>query len=395
MKTFPTYAIVDFCDVHGGLQITHARTNLPIEVPYLRVANVHRDRLDLREIKRMRVTVAELERARLHSGDILVVEGHGDPEEVGRSAVWSTVLDSCVHQNHLICVRADRTRAVPAYVSAFLNSQIGRQQLICAGKTTSGLNTININNVRAVRVPLPPLHEQSRIADIFDRADAVRRKRKEAIALTEELLRSAFLEMFGDPVTNSKEWPQVPLGSIAEVNRGRFSPRPRNDPRYYDGHYPFIQTGDLRGSVGYLRDWRQTLNDDGTKVSRGFPKGTVAIAIAANIGDTALVDFDFYCPDSVVGIEVSPQKAAAEYVEMLLRFHQPKLIANAPETAQKNINLETLRPFQVIAPPRDLQGRFADVYRVTYKLAKRGAEALVHTNALFDSLVHRAFCGEL
>jgi len=257
--------------------------------------------------------------------------------------------------------------------------------------TRTNIPKINREALLAYELTLPPVGEQRRIADILDKADAIRRKRKEAITLSEELLRSAFLEMFGDPLANPKGWKLKPLGEVADVNRGKFSPRPRNDPRFYGGAFPFIQTGDLRNSTGYLRIWKQTLNEQGCEVSRRFARGTVAIAIAANIGDTAIIDFDFYCPDSVVGIGARSSLATSEYLERMLRFFQPKLLAEAPETAQKNINLETLRPLLVPAPPNSVQERFSSVYRAAYGAAAQMQDAVHETEILFQSLVQRAF----
>lgn len=154
-------ALGDVADVQGGLQVTHARADHPIEVPYLRVANVYRDRLDLTEIKTIRVTDAERDRARLLKGDVLVVEGHGNPDELGRSAVWQGALQTCLHQNHLIRVRTGAT-ITPTYLSAFLNSASGRAQMLSAGKTTSGLNTISTSNVRHLRIMVPALATQRR-----------------------------------------------------------------------------------------------------------------------------------------------------------------------------------------------------------------------------------------
>jgi type I restriction enzyme S subunit len=150
----------EVCEVGGGLQVTHARAGNPIALPYLRVANVFRDRLELSEMKEIRVTAAEVERATLRVGDVLVVEGHGNPDELGRSAVWSGAIPKCTHQNHLIRVRPNPARLESIFLSAYLNSGGGRAQMLRMGKTTSGLNTISTNNVRAVSMLLPPLHEQ-------------------------------------------------------------------------------------------------------------------------------------------------------------------------------------------------------------------------------------------
>jgi type I restriction enzyme S subunit len=159
-------ALGDIAEVQGGVQVTTKRSSHPIEVPYLRVANVYRSRLDLREIKTIRVTKPELERVRLRTGDLLVVEAHGNPDEVGRVAQWDGVVRECVHQNHLIRVRVHPDQAHPTFIERFMNSAIGRRGLQRAANTTSGLNGISASDVRSVAVPLPPRSEQQAFAEL-------------------------------------------------------------------------------------------------------------------------------------------------------------------------------------------------------------------------------------
>lgn len=161
-KRWPVKKLGTCADIQGGLQVTTKRAGNPIEVPYLRVANVYRDSLDLAEIKTIRVTPEELERAALAKGDVLVVEGHGNREEIGRSAVWDGSIRQCTHQNHLIRVRACAGVLEPEYLSFYLNSAAGRRQMLRSGKTTSGLNTISTRNVKDTAILLPPLDEQVR-----------------------------------------------------------------------------------------------------------------------------------------------------------------------------------------------------------------------------------------
>jgi len=160
--------------VKGGLQISGIRKNYPIEIAYLRVANVYRDRLALDEIKILKVNDQELKRTSLKTGDILVVEGHGNPNEIGRSAVWDGSIEPCVHQNHLIRVQANQEMILPTYMSNYLNSEGGRRQLIRAGKTTSGLNTINSNQVRKIKILVPPLQLQKKYLDQVYKIRAVK-----------------------------------------------------------------------------------------------------------------------------------------------------------------------------------------------------------------------------
>ena len=155
-------------NVQGGLQVTSKRRSLPIERPYLRVANVFRGFLKLDEIKTIRLTESELLRTSLHYEDILIVEGHGNKAEIGRCARWDGSIDQCVHQNHLIRLRCDRSKASPIYVENFINSPGGRRSLVGTSRTTSGLNTISVSKVGGSEIQLPSLDRQYRFAAIVE-----------------------------------------------------------------------------------------------------------------------------------------------------------------------------------------------------------------------------------
>jgi type I restriction enzyme S subunit len=216
--------------------------------------------------------------------------------------------------------------------------------------------------------------------------------RRYALQVCDELVSAAFLEMFGDPVRNTKGWSVLELEELATVERGKFTPRPRNDPSYYGGKFPFIQTGDISDSGGRLRTWRQTLNEKGTRVSRSFSPGTIVIAIVgATIGKTAILEVEVFCPDSVVGIQVDHNQATKEYIEFLLRFWRPTFLAQAPETARANINLDTLRPLRIPVPPITLQKQFTALVDRHERTRSVQLEASRQTEHLFQTLLHQAF----
>jgi type I restriction enzyme S subunit len=146
--------------VRGGLTVNAKRASLIIRAPYLRVANVARGSIDLTEIKTIGVTHAEILGLALERDDLLLVEGHGNRDEVGRVARWFGPISGCVHQNHLIRIRLDDQLVMPVFAEHYLNGPGGRAQVASVAKTTSGLNTVSISQVRAFRVPVPPLPEQ-------------------------------------------------------------------------------------------------------------------------------------------------------------------------------------------------------------------------------------------
>ncbi|WP_291517339.1 restriction endonuclease subunit S [Acidovorax sp.] len=163
--------INDLAEVQGGIQKTQLRTPVKQHFPYLRVANVQRDALRLEEIERFELTMEELERWRLIAGDLLIVEGNGSAEEIGRCAVWTGAIDPCVYQNHLIRVRCFQQDCM-AFIKLFLNAPSGAEEMKRLAITTSGLYNLSVGKIRNYAVPMAPLAEQSRIVT---RVTALRR----------------------------------------------------------------------------------------------------------------------------------------------------------------------------------------------------------------------------
>ena len=155
------------------------------------------------------------------------------------------------------------------------------------------------------------------------------------------------------------DWLAATLENLAEVERGKFSVRPRNDPRYFGGEMPFVQTGDVTGSDVYLKGYSQTLNTDGIRVSKVFPADTILITIAANIGDTTITKYPVACPDSVVAIQPKREKANTIFLKNIIDLQKDNLDSQATQNAQKNINLQVLKPLELIVPSKEEQTKIA------------------------------------
>lgn len=171
-KGWEVREIGDLCDVQGGLQVSKKRAGLPVTAPYLRVANVLRNRLDLTEIKEIELLGSEYRRVKLMPDDILIVEGHGNANEIGRCAMWKGEIDGVVHQNHLIRVRVKSKDVNPRFLSDYINSSGGRAQMMRASNTTSGLNTISTGVVRSTGVIVPPKDLQDTYALIVEKTNS-------------------------------------------------------------------------------------------------------------------------------------------------------------------------------------------------------------------------------
>lgn len=246
---------------------------------------------------------------------------------------------------------------------------------------------------------VPPLDEQRRIAEVLRSVD-------EAIAAAEAVATSMFkanktmrhelLKVAPDGTLSDlpHDWSVVPLEALASVERGKFSVRPRNDPRYFGGSTPFIQTGDITAAGDYITRHTQTLNDLGVGVSRVFPAGTIMTTIAANIGDFAIASYPVACPDSVVGIAANADVDQFWLYSVLCCF-KAALDRAATQNAQKNINLQTLRPLQVPVPPRALMLELAETLSAAADGARQAKASVANLTTMKQSIMSDLLSGRV
>ena len=162
----------------------------------------------------------------------------------------------------------------------------------------------------------------------------------------------------------SSEWRIQKISSLGEFERGKSKHRPRDAAHLYGGSYPFIQTGDVTNSDGRITSFRQTYSEAGLAQSRLWPAGTLAITIAANIAETAILTFPACFPDSVVGFTADPKKADVRFIEYLFQAVRKQVKSHAYGSAQENINLEVLRKLEFPIPPLSVQTEIADYLSV-------------------------------
>lgn len=239
-------------------------------------------------------------------------------------------------------------------------------------------------------IKYPNLKKQQKIADILDKIEEIIVTEKKQLKNLDNLIKSQFIEMFGDPVSNSFHLPEATLPELGEFGRGVSKHRPRNAPELLGGFYPLIQTGEVASADLYITSYVNTYSELGYQQSKMWSKGTLCITIAANIAKTAILGFDACFPDSVVGFNAN-EKANNIFIHYWFSFFQTILEAQAPESAQKNINLKILSELKIIVPPVDKQNQFAAfVYQIN-KLKATQQKNLEKTQLLFDSLMQQYF----
>ncbi|MBF0407757.1 MAG: restriction endonuclease subunit S [Candidatus Riflebacteria bacterium] len=296
---------------------------------------------------------------------ILIAEDGGNFESFATRPIAYRISQKSWVNNHAHVLRAKRGFSQDLIFYSLEHKDI---QSFIVGGTRAKLNQ---RALRSITISLPKYEpEQAKIAEVLSTVDRAIEQTEEMIAKQKRVkaglmqnlltrgideqgnLRSGETHKFKDSPLGRipEEWEIKTLSELAVVERGKFTHRPRNDPRFYDGDFPFIQTGDVSLNIGrFITSFSQTLNKAGTKVSKRFEPGTIAITIAANIADTAILGLPMYFPDSIVGA-VALHENDTRYLELMIRRWKPTLQSLAPQSAQKNINLETLKPLLIPTP---------------------------------------------
>jgi len=364
-------------------------TNPDAPFTYVDIASVDRETKTIKQPSVLRTADAP-SRARyvLRTEDVLVSTVRPNLNAV---AMVPPELSGAIASTGFTVLRADRSRLLPSYLFHWVRSPTFVAGL-CAEATGASYPAVSDRTVLRSRIPSPSLAEQQRIADLLDKAETIRRKRQEAIALTDDLLRSTFLEMFGDPVTNPKGWPVVALTNFAAITTGNTPPR--NVPAFYGEHIEWIKSDNINTSSHFLTPASERLSEAGRAVGRVAPSGSSLVTCIAGskdcIGNIALADREVAFNQQINA--VTPRAGADfRFVYALLLNGKP-LIQSASTGGMKGMvskgRLENLR---FPRPPLDLQVKFGAAFDAIARASKRTKLAQEASEQAFFSLVNSAF----
>lgn len=231
-----------------------------------------------------------------------------------------------------------------------------KSEFTSASSQTTQAN-ISASILKNTPIAIPPVPEQKKIAEILSGVDRCISSKKQKVDKEKHCA-----SLIASRIMKESDSQEVPLAEFAKLERGKFSHRPRNDPSFYGGDYPFIQTGDIPKNGIVISYHKQTLNSKGLEVSRIFPRGTLVITIAATIGEVGILEYSACFPDSLVGITPKPKKCNPIYLLFALRQLKETLLQMAPQSAQSNLNLEILERLDIPLPSFEIQNKIADIF---------------------------------
>ena len=257
-------------------------------------------------------------------------------------------------------------------------------------KTGTVIPHIYFKDYGCAIIDIPEICEQRRIAAKMKRINSLEAILAKLTQILEDLVKSRFIEMFGDPVTNPKNYPEETLPALGYFARGVSKHRPRNASELLGGKYPLIQTGDVASSGLYIGGYSSTYSELGLKQSKLWKSGTLCITIAANIANTSILTFDACFPDSVVGF-IANERTNNVFIHYWFSFFRQIIDSQVSGAAQKNINLKTLGELIVISPPIDDQNQFASFVQQVDKSKLVIKKTLKDLEELKNSLMQKYF----
>ena len=197
------YEAINLCEVadivSGVTKNTKQTGTNYIDVPYMRVANVQDGRIDLSEIKTINVPPSDLQKFRLQRNDILLTEG-GDPDKLGRGAVWHDEITDCIHQNHIFRVRPNQQLVNPTFLSFLIGSRYGKRYFLKAAKQTTGIASINMQQLKRFPAVVPPIEIQNQFSHSITEIEQQKKLAIAQLITGEALFQSLLHESFGEKV---------------------------------------------------------------------------------------------------------------------------------------------------------------------------------------------------
>jgi type I restriction enzyme S subunit len=324
----------------------------------------------------------------------------GDYIMASSGVTWGKIAE--VKKEHLpLCLNTSIIKLRPKYndfekkyLWYFIKSNIFTKQI---DKIITGSAQPNFgpSHLKKIKIPVPPLPQQQKIASILDAADALRQNDKALIAKYDELTQALFLDMFGDPVSNPKKWERVKLEEISKISSG--STPSRENESYYDGEIPWVKTGEVNGKVIY--NTSEKISDEALKNSscKLYPKGSLIIAMygqGKTRGQIGLLGIDA-TTNQACGVIPPSDKMNFNFLFELLQLNYEDLRSLGRGGNQPNLNSALLKSYEVFNPPLDLQNQFAERVALIEEQKAIAQKSLEKSEELFNSLLQKAFSGNL
>jgi type I restriction enzyme, S subunit len=396
----PLESVLQF--VRNGMNVKQDKSGGGL--PITRIETISNGTVDGNRVGFANVQESEAKGWLLSPGDILFSHINSF-EHVGKCALYEGKPEKLVHGMNLLCLRGNPVLVDARYLLYSLRSKVFRSQLERFINRAVNQASVSTTNLKPLEIPLPPLPEQKRIAAILDAAEALREKRRQAIAKIDGLVEAAFVDLFGDPVSNPKNWNRIPMAELLSAIESGDSPVCLNRP-VHNGEWGVLKLGAITWCK-YDPTQNKALTSEHTPDPRLEVKSGDLLFSRKNTYDlVAACAFvretppRLLLPDLIFRLRLREKsEVEPEFLHRLLihpsKRREIQKLAGGSSGSMPNISKANLLTVALEIPPVELQRHFVQTVRAVEKLRDSHLRSLVDLDSLFTSLQHRAFRGEL
>ncbi len=335
------------------------------------------------------------------AGDILVSTANSW-ELVGKCSWVPDLKYRATIGGFISALRADPETVLPRYLYHWFNSPEIQLKARNCGRQTTNISNMDIKRCQEITTPLPPLEQQKRFAAILDKADELRAKRRRAIEKLDKLLKSVFLEMFGDPATNPKGWDTVSLADLIAVGPQNGLYRPASD---YGNGTPIVRIDSFyKGKITGLKKLKRVRVEPSVREKYGVAENDILINRVNSreyLGKSALVpelSEPIIFESNMMRFSVNASRVHPQFIVSLLQhdYMRNQILGRSKDAVnQSSINQSDVKSFEVRLPPLALQVKYVSALDYIEDSKIKGVSASSISQSLFDSLQARAFSGDL
>lgn len=364
----------------------------------LRPMNINSSgKIDLTQVKFVEIA-KDTARYSLKKDDV-IFNNTNSQELVGKTAVWDKELQDSVLSNHMTIIRfSEDSGILPRYLAKYLHSLWGKKyfEQICTNHVNQ--SSVDINRLKDIEFPLPPLETQHKIVAILENAEETKKLRRQADELTQKLLQSVFLEMFGDPVINSMNWDTKKLSKLCVKIYGGGTPS-KSRPEYYEGNIPWVTPKDMKQDFigdGIDHITEKAIGESSTKL---IPPNSLLMVIRSGILKkklpVAINTCEVTLNQDIKSFIFDNRLTDTSFMLYFFKIYQRELLNRVRSVTADNLEFDQIKDIDVILPPIELQHRFSQIVEQVERTRSSQRQSSLEINNLLDALMQKAFTGEL
>ena len=356
-----------------------------------------------RVVDRMKMGYADIYDAEKYESYVLqnedILMSHiNSVKHLGKSALFTRKFpeEVVIHGMNLLCLRANKDLIFPKYAFYFFNSTLFTKLLMRYVKPSVNQASFAIRDFKKIEINIPSLSIQKKVVDVLERLNKALNLRKEQIEALSALKQSVFLDMFGDPISNPKRLVKKPFEKIGEVITGNTPPR--KDKDNYGDYIEWIKSNNISDDTIYLTQALEYLSEKGASIGRVVPANSILVTCIAgsksSIGRAGIANREVAFNQQINAI-IPSEEIVTSFLYTQIKILQPYIQSFSTNSMKGMISKTNFEKIEVIVPALGAQAEFHHKFKQIDSIEEKMKKSLIELEEMYDSLLHKAFNGEL